>query len=255
MDVGVVVVERDRPLELELHLAEGCVLVRRPAIAPGLAQDAAAPGMGVRIVGIERQRPVDHLLGLDIVLARALVMQHLGGQRALVGRHAGRLHARDLVVLGGFQAARQGGDDGAGDLVLHGEDIVELAVVALGPDVHVGRRVDELDGNAQPVARLAHAALDQIARAELLGDLAHVDGLSLVDEGRVARDDEQFAPAAQLCEDVLGEPIGEEFLLGIAAHVGERQDGNAGLDHGPPLRPAVRRGPALRLAVGPGRTR
>jgi len=32
------------------------------------------------------------------------------------------------------------------------------------------------------IATLAHAALDDIADAKLLGDLLHVDGLALVDE-------------------------------------------------------------------------
>ena len=53
-----------------------------------------------------------------------------------------------------------------------------------------------------------------------------LDRLVLVDEGRVARDDEQVAKARERGDDVLGQAIGEKLLLGLAAHVGERQDGD-----------------------------
>ena len=46
---------------------------------------------------------------------------------------------------------------------------VELAVVALGPDVPVGLRVDQLDGDADAVARLADAAFEHVVDAELPG--------------------------------------------------------------------------------------
>jgi hypothetical protein len=42
--------------------------------------------------------------------------------------------------------------------------------------------VVELCGYAQAVATLAHTALDDIADAEFLGELLHMDGLALVDE-------------------------------------------------------------------------
>ena len=38
------------------------------------------------------------------------------------------------------------------NLVLHSEDIIEGALVALRPDVVAGRRVDELRGDAYPLA-------------------------------------------------------------------------------------------------------
>lgn len=38
-------------------------------------------------------------------------------------------------------------------------------------------------------------------------------------------------PAAEFRDDILGKSIREEFLIGIPAHIGERQDGDAGLHH------------------------
>ena len=58
----------------------------------------------------------------------------------------------------------------------------------------------------------------------LVGHLLRVDRLALVDERRVARDHEQLAEARQLGQNVLGDAVSEEFLLGFAAHVDEGQD-------------------------------
>ena len=137
----------------------------------------------------------------------------------IVGRLAlGAIVARRLDPPG------QGGDDRGGHLVLDREDVLELAVVALGPDVPVGLGIDQLHRDAHAVARLAHAALDHVLHAELRRHLLDPDRAVLVHEGRVARDHEQVAKARERGDDVLGQAVGEELLLGIAAHVDERQD-------------------------------
>ena len=56
-------------------------------------------------------------------------------------------------ALRGQQSRLDCGGDAAGDLVLHGEDVAELAVVAFGPVMAAGRRVDELRADAQPCCR------------------------------------------------------------------------------------------------------
>ena len=61
------------------------------------------------------------------------------------------------------------------DLVLDGEDVLEVAVVALGPEVVVGLGVDQLHRDAHPLPDLAHAALDDVLHAELGGELLHLD--------------------------------------------------------------------------------
>ena len=52
-------------------------------------------------------------------------------------------------------------------------------IVALGPLVDARGRVDELSTDPHALARAAHAALQNVAHAELKGDLLHVDGRSL----------------------------------------------------------------------------
>ena len=76
----------------------------------------------------------------------------------------------------------------------------------------------------RPAARLC-AALQQVAHAKLLGDLAHVHRLALVGKGRVAGDDEQAGVPGQVGDQVFGQPVREGFLLGIVAEIDEGQHG------------------------------
>ena len=170
--VAVIVVERQRSSDLRDHLLHGAVAIRAPPVDPGLAEHARLPGVGVRVVRIERDRAIEQALRLGVVLADRAVVQHLGGQHAFIGRHVvGRLALR-AVVRGGLDAAGKRRDDRAGHLVLDGEDILKLAVVAFGPDMPVGFRIDQLHGDADAIADLAHAALEHVFDAEFACDLA-----------------------------------------------------------------------------------
>ena len=73
-----------------------------------------------------------------------------------------------------------------GDLVLYREDVGEIAIVPLRPDVIPGLGLDELRGDADTITGLAHAAFEHIAHAELAPDLLHLDGLAPVGEARIA---------------------------------------------------------------------
>ena len=73
---------------------------------------------------------------------------------------------------------------------------------------------------------LAHATLDHVADAQLLGDLLHMDGPVLVDKGRVARDHEEPTQLGQRGDDVLADAIGEILLLRFPAHVDEGKHGD-----------------------------
>jgi len=83
--------------------------------------------------------------------------------------------------------------------------------------------LDQLTGDADPVTGLANAALEHIVHAEFAADLFDIDGFALVGEARIARDHEQRLEPRQRGDDLLDHAIGEIFLLGIAAHVLERQ--------------------------------
>src|SRR5262249_16722758 len=117
---------------------------------------------------------------------------------------------------------------GVGDLVLHLEYVGESAVVALSPQLTASGDVVELRGDAHAVTAPAHAALDQIADPELLGDLSHGHGFALIGEGGLARDDKDPAHRGERGDDVVADTVGKIVLLGLAAHVEERKDGNGG---------------------------
>ena len=154
-----------------------------------------------------RERARDKIPGIEIVDRSRLAAHTLG-------RHELRLD-------------RCG--DARRDLVLQREDVGQLAVVSLCPDMIAGRRVHKLGGDAHPLSALAHASFEHIAHPEIAPHLLHVRRLALVDERRIASDDEEPAQARQRCDDVLGDPVAEIFLLGIAGHVGEGEDCDRGL--------------------------
>ena len=58
------------------------------------------------------------------------------------------------VAIGEMHLQRR--DDGAGNLILDSEYVIELPVVGLRPEVVAVFNVDELGGNPYPGARLAH---------------------------------------------------------------------------------------------------
>ena len=86
--------------------------------------------------------------------------------------------------------------------------------------------IDELRRDAHAIAGLADAALEQKAHAQVASDLLHFDRPALVGEGGVARDHEQARGLREVGDQVFGHAVAEIFLLRIAAHVLEGQDGD-----------------------------
>lgn len=89
----------------------------------------------------------------------------------------------DPGSIGGYQPCLDRRDDPVADLVLEREGVFEPPVVALGPEMLVPRRVDELRGDTHPVVDLADAALDHVLAAEFARDRPRVDVATLVGEG------------------------------------------------------------------------
>src|SRR6266568_8635242 len=104
----------------------------------------------------------------------------------------GRLVRRPDALLR-IEMRLDGGDDVPGNLILDGEDVAQLAVVPLRPDVLARRCVNELPRHADAPTHGPDAAFEDITDRQLQGDLPHVDGSPLVIEGRVASDDEEPA--------------------------------------------------------------
>src|SRR5437762_12813039 len=89
--------------------------------------------------------------------------------------------------------------------------------------MRAGGHVDQLASDTNPIAALAHRAFEHVAHTKLAPDLLHIDGLPFVGEARIAGDDEEPPDAAERGDDLLDHAVDEIFLLGIAAHIGERE--------------------------------
>src|SRR6185369_5524169 len=106
-------------------------------------------------------------------------------------------------MVGNLQARRDVGDDLSRDLVLDVEYVRQFPVVAFGPQVIAGHRIDQLGGDADSVPGPAHAALDDIAHAKLAADLADIDSAAFECKSVIARDHEQGPEAGKFGDDVL----------------------------------------------------
>src|SRR6478609_5099635 len=121
-----------------------------------------------------------------------------------------------------------GSDDIRRYFVLERENIAETALEPVCPDMRAGARVDQLAGDANRSGDLADTAFQHVANTEFAPDLLDVDGPALVGKTRIAGDDEQKLEARQRRDDVVDDAISKIVLLGIAAHVLERQYRNRG---------------------------
>src|SRR5215469_16778428 len=108
-------------------------------------------------------------------------------------------------------------------LILKIEDLVEGAVEPVGPKMSTIEGIDQLRSDADAAASPAHRPFENIAHAELAPDLLHIHVLTFVGKTRIAGDDKQPADAAECHNDFLYHPVGEVFVLSIAADIGERQ--------------------------------
>jgi hypothetical protein len=115
------------------------------------------------------------------------------------------------------------------DLVLEGEDVFEVAIVALGPEVKAGCGVDQLRVDPDPVRSASDAAFEDVTNAEVLGDLPGRCRSSLVLKYGVTRGDEEARELRQVGDQILSQAIAEVFLLRVAGEVIERQNRDRGL--------------------------
>ena len=179
-------------VELNGARGGGVAVVAFPRDSQPIALRRRQQRPGLRVVRVELDRTTTQA---DDGVVLAHVAQHAAGvvmpghQVEVVGIEMGRAALLDRLFFLRQQLEFQRRDDGLGDLVLQREDVVQVAVVALGPEVVVARRLDQLGGDADAPARAPHAALEHVADLQLPRDLRQVDVLALERECGVARDD------------------------------------------------------------------
>ena len=113
-----------------------------------------------------------------------------------------------------------------GHLLLDIEDIFELQVVFVGPQLLSIRCPDEFRRDPHRIAALANAADHHVPHAELFADFAGIHHSSLKRDGRVSRDDREPPVTGEETNDVFRQAIAEIVVLRIVRHVPERQHGD-----------------------------
>src|SRR5205085_4596303 len=164
--------------------------------------------------------------GLGIFVAGALADEGQRANHALPGVETLGWLALAANLLGRIKLRLDRRDHALGDLVLYREDVREIPIVTLSPEVISRLGFHQLRGYAEPASALPDGTFKDVADTEFTANLLHIDGSAFVRERRVPGDDEEPSNARQCRDDFLDHAVCEIFLLGITAHILERQYGN-----------------------------
>ena len=160
------------------------------------------------------------------------------------GRQIKLLHSSEIKIIGGKvlrspprrqsnfclkQLWLDGGDYRYRDVILQGENIRQVTLEPVRPNVRTCHCINQLPCDPDFTRRLAHRPLKNIAHAKSASDLPYVDGFSFERKARIASDDEQPFEPRERRDDFFDHPVGKVLLLGITGHVLERQDGDGSL--------------------------
>ena len=135
---------------------------------------------------------------------------------------AGRLLAHALLFVGAqsrFQCSR----NAQRDIGLNREDVREITIVRLRPEMLVALRIDQLRDDAHAIAGAAHAPLEDRRSIQLRTDLAQAVLAFLERHDRGPRNHLETADLRQVGNDIFGDAVGEVLVLRIRAQVEERQ--------------------------------
>jgi len=117
-----------------------------------------------------------------IALGGELVELLTTAQEQVVAIDVVRARVRQRSRFALRQLDRERAHDLVRHVVLDGEDVLEVAVVALGPQVTAARRVDQLRRHAHTLSRLAYAAFDDVADAEGAAQLRGIKEAKAIDD-------------------------------------------------------------------------
>ena len=175
---------------------------------------------------VERNRSLEHLQGLPIGALRVGAKKSQAPQQAVVGSQAVCWPRHRLLEPCLLNSSNQRRDDGLGDFLLHREDVVEAAIIAFRPEMHAGRRLDQLRRDPHTGSSSPHAPFKKLGHTKLPSDLGDAGGFAAEGERGIASDHEQRAKVGQPGDDVLGDPVTEIGLIGLAAEIIEGEHGD-----------------------------
>ena len=161
-------------------------------------------------------RAIEEISTLEIRIVRFGIHARRSGQPRLLAR--GELH----VDLPG---------DRRGQFRLQRQHIARAALEALGPEMLVRTRVDQLRRDPHFVAGSRHRSFHDRVHVELPGDVRRRRPiLALELHRRSARDDAKLADGRQVGGQFIGHPFSEVVLAGIARVIVERKHGDRSND-------------------------
>ena len=180
---------------------------------------------------IARDRFLEEPQGALAILARiaraAPAKQIARAEKQIVGVEI----ARRMDLQAGFFARRkigaQGERDPARQLGLEREEIGDLAIVGVVPNVEIGAGVDQLGIDPHPVRLAPHGPFHHVGDAERFADLAQVPRPASVLAHGSAADHFQVRHLRQARKDVVLDAVGEIGVLLVVAEIFERQHRDA----------------------------
>ena len=98
-----------------------------------------------------------------------------------------------------------------GNLILQGEDVVQVSVIPIGPEMVAAGRIKQPGDDPHPLVGCMHAALEYVLRSSLLAELMGADRLPWVGSGVVESDDEGSRELGEIRDQHFGDPSTKTF--------------------------------------------
>ncbi len=120
----------------------------------------------------------------------------------------------------------QGVGDAFRDLCFYSEDVGQLPVVTLRPQMRVVVGADQLHVDVHAIFSLLHTAFEHIGHVQLFCDLRQIFRSAVVARGGSARDHAQAADSRECSDDFILNALREKRVLLIRAQILEREHSN-----------------------------
>src|SRR5262249_2994666 len=104
-------------------------------------------------------------------------------------------------------------------LLLNGEDVFQVTIEIIRPELKTGRTINQLSGDPHAIGSFAHAAFEQVANAELAPNLLDVLLSSFEARDRGARSYLKTVNVRELGNNFFGDAIDEVLILRIGTEI------------------------------------
>ena len=161
--------------------------------------------------------------GLEVFGFRSRVVRFYGSQIRIERRGIARPAAFDLCGCVAEQRDLKSTRHGVRDIGLQRQNITQVTIVGLRPEMEARHCAVELRGDANLISRAPHAPFQDRRHVQLVAHSGNVRMFALKRERRSARGDLQLINSSQRVQQLFREPVGEILLIRIPTHIDERQ--------------------------------